>query len=78
MARDHGLLIFIAGVGLNSGGQIVETFKQAEPALIVAAALVVALALLLGYAFGRKVLRLEPVVLLGALTGAMTSGAALY
>lgn len=36
-----------------------------------------ALPLLLGYAFGRKVLGLEPVVLLGALTGALTSGPAL-
>jgi putative transport protein len=74
---EFGLLIFIAGVGLNSGGQIVETFKQAGPALIMAAVFVVALPLLLGYAFGRKVLGLEPVVLLGALTGALTSGPAL-
>ena len=74
---EFGLLIFIAGVGLNAGGQIVETFKQAGPALIMAAAFVVALPLLLGYAFGRRVLGLEPVLLLGALTGAMTSGPAL-
>ena len=74
---EFGLLIFIAGVGLNAGGQIVETFKQAGPALLMAAAVVVALPLLLGYAFGRKVLGLEPVLLLGALTGAMTSGPAL-
>jgi putative transport protein len=35
------------------------------------------LCLLLGYAFGRKVLHLPPVLLLGALTGAMTSAAAM-
>ena len=74
---EFGLLIFIAGVGLNAGGQIVETFAQVGPALITAAVFVVALPLLLGYAFGRKVLGLEPVLLLGALTGAMTSGPAL-
>ena len=74
---EIGLVIFIAGVGLSSGGQIGETFRQAGPGLIVASLLVVALPLLLGYAFGTKVLGLEPVLLLGALTGAMTSGPAL-
>jgi putative transport protein len=32
---------------------------------------------LVGYLFGRKVLGIEPVLLFGAVTGAMTSGAAL-
>ncbi len=31
----------------------------------------------MGYIFGRKVLALNPVLLLGAITGSMTSGAAL-
>ena len=33
--------------------------------------------MLLGYLFGRKVLRIPPVLLMGALTGAMTSAAAI-
>ena len=74
---EFGLLIFIAGVGLNAGGSILETFKHSGLTLIMAALLVVMLPLSLGYLFGRKVLKLEPVVLLGALTGAMTSGPAL-
>jgi putative transport protein len=73
---EFGLLIFICGVGLQAGGQIVETFQQAGPALILAAILVVTLPMLAGYAFGRKVLGLPPVLLMGALTGAMTSAAA--
>ena len=36
-----------------------------------------ALPLILGYAIGSKVLGLEPAILLGARTGAMTSGPAL-
>lgn len=35
------------------------------------------LPLLLGYFVGRKLLRLPPVILFGAIPGAMTSGAAL-
>jgi len=74
---EFGLLIFIAGVGLNAGGGILDTLRHSGVGLVVAAALVAALPLSLGYLFGRKVLKLEPVLLLGALTGAMTSGPAL-
>jgi putative transport protein len=74
---EFGLMIFIVGVGLQAGGQVVETFATAGPALIVASLFVVATPVLLGYAFGRKVLRLPPVLLIGALTGAMTSAAAM-
>ena len=74
---EFGLMIFIIGVGLQAGGQVVATFATAGPALIVAALFVVASPVVLGYVFGRKVLRLPPVLLIGALTGAMTSAAAM-
>lgn len=74
---EFGLLIFIAGVGLGAGDGILDTLRSAGAGLVAAAALVVVLPLLLGYVFGRRVLKLEPVLLLGALTGAMTSGPAL-
>jgi putative transport protein len=74
---EVGLLIFIAGVGLNAGGTILETLRHTGLALLVAAAVVVVLPVALGYVFGRKILGLEPVLLLGALAGAMTAGATL-
>lgn len=74
---EFGLMLFIVGVGLQAGGQVVETFLSAGPGLVLASVLVVAGPLLLGYLFGRKVLRLPPVLLMGALTGAMTSAAAM-
>jgi putative transport protein len=52
-------------------------FLQSGPALIVAATVIVVLTALLGYWFGRRVLRMPPVLLLGALMGAMTSAPAL-
>jgi putative transport protein len=70
---EFGLLIFIAGVGLSAGGSVIENFRAVGPAVLVAAAFVVGLPLILGYAFGRMILKLNPVLLLGALTGAMTS-----
>ncbi len=74
---EFGLMLFIVGVGLQAGGSIVDTFIEAGAGLIVAALLVVLAPLLLGYVFGRKVLGIPPVLLFGALTGAMTSTAAM-
>jgi putative transport protein len=55
----------------------VESFLEAGPVLVVAGILVTTVPICVGYLFGRKVLGLNPVLLLGAVTGAMTSGAAL-
>jgi putative transport protein len=74
---EFGLVVFIAGVGLNAGGGILDTLRHQGLGLIIAAAAVAALPLTLGYVFGRRVLKLDAVLLLGALTGAMTSGPAL-
>jgi putative transport protein len=74
---EFGLLVFIAGVGLSAGAGILDTLRLAGAALVLAALFVVTLPLTLGYVFGRKVLKLEPVLLLGALTGAMTAAPAL-
>ena len=74
---EFGLLLFMVGVGLRAGGDIVETFMQAGPQLVVAGVAVTTFPVLIGYLFGRKVLGLNPVVLLGGITGSMTSGASL-
>jgi putative transport protein len=74
---EFGLLLFMTGVGLRAGGNIVETFVQAGPKLIIAGILVTVTPVMVGYMFGRKVLKINPVLLLGAITGAMTSGASL-
>lgn len=74
---EFGLLLFICGVGLQAGSGIVETFQRSGIGLVLAAVVVVSAPVIGGYVFGRKVLKLSPVVLMGALTGAMTSGPAL-
>jgi putative transport protein len=74
---EFGLLLFICGVGLQAGSQIGETWRSTGVELVLAAFVVVLTPVIAGYAFGRKVLKLSPVVLMGALTGAMTSGPAL-
>ncbi len=74
---ELGLLLFMTGVGLRAGGDIIETLQSAGPMLILAGIFVTCVPILVGYWFGRKVLNIEPVILFGAITGAMTSGASL-
>jgi putative transport protein len=74
---ELGLLIFICGVGLRAGTSIVEVLRAGGFALVLAAAIIAVLPVAGGYAFGRWVLRLPPVLLLGALAGATTSGPSL-
>jgi putative transport protein len=74
---EFGLLLFMAGVGLRAGGDILETFVKAGPILVLAGIVVTTTPILVGYFFGRKVLKIHPVLLLGGITGSMTSGAAL-
>jgi putative transport protein len=74
---EFGLLIFMAGVGLRAGGEIVQTFLAVGPKLVVAGILVTVTPVTAGYLFGRKALKIHPVLLLGAITGAMTSSPSL-
>jgi putative transport protein len=74
---ELGLMFFMAGVGIRAGDGILVALRSAGPTLVLAGAVVTTLPVLLGFAFGRYALRLHPVILLGALTGAATSTPAL-
>lgn len=74
---EFGLLLFMAGVGLRAGKDIIETLATGGPTLILAGMVVTVIPILVGYFFGRKVLKIHPVLLLGGITGSMTSGASL-
>jgi len=74
---ELGLLLFMVGVGLNAGGGIASALASVGPALFLCGVAVTCVPLLAGYTFGRLVLGMNPALLLGALTGAMTSTPAL-
>jgi putative transport protein len=74
---EFGLLLSMAGVGLRAGGDIIETFIAAGPVLILAGIAVTTIPIFVGYFFGRKILKIHPVLLFGGITGSMTSGASL-
>lgn len=74
---ELGLLMFMAGVGLNAGGGIVEIIQHSGFQLIGSGILVTLIPIIVGYAFSRGVLKLNAAEAFGGVTGSMTSGAAL-
>jgi putative transport protein len=74
---ELGLMLFMAAVGLNAGGGIVEALASSGPLIILSGAVITLLPALVGYVVGRRVLKLNPALLLGSITGAMTSTPAL-
>jgi putative transport protein len=74
---EFGLLLFMAGVGMHAGSGILDTIAQNGAVLIGAGICVTVIPILIGYLVGRKLLKISPALIFGAITGAMTSGAAL-
>jgi putative transport protein len=72
-----GLAVFIAVVGLNAGPTFINGLRTAGPVLVVVAFIVAVTPHVAGLLFGRYVLRMNPVMLLGACAGAGTATAAL-
>jgi putative transport protein len=74
---ELGILFFLAGVGLSAGHGLLEGLRTVGPQVFVTGVCVTVLPVAAGFAFGRLVLRMNPVILLGALAGSITSTPAL-
>ena len=74
---EFGLSAFAAVIGLSAGPKAVAAIQQEGIALLIAGAVVTLIPMFVALYFGRYVLKLHPVVLLGALCGGQTVAAAL-
>jgi putative transport protein len=72
-----GLTVFIGVVGLGAGPSFVSGLQKSGASLIVVGLIVAVLPHTLAILFGRYVLKMNPVILLGACSGAGTVTAAL-
>jgi putative transport protein len=72
-----GLAVFIACVGLSAGPSFVAGLRETGPSLIVVSVVVALVPHGTAVLFGRHVLKMNPVLLLGACSGAGTATAAL-
>jgi len=72
-----GLAVFIGIVGLGAGPSFVSSIQKTGPSLVAAALIVSLVPHTVGLLLGRFVLKMNPVILLGAESGAGTTTAAL-
>jgi putative transport protein len=72
-----GLAAFVAMTGLHAGPVFVPALKDAGLGLLLGGIVVTMTPLFVGLAFGHWVLRMNPVLLLGGLAGALTMTAAM-
>ena len=75
--KDLGLSIFMVSVGLSAGGDIVAALMESGAVVLMGGACIMLVPLTVGYLYGALILKMNPILLLGALTGAMTSTPAL-
>jgi putative transport protein len=74
---DFGLAAFVAGAGLQAGPEFVHAVQEFGLPIVLAGFVVALVPLFAALAVGRHVLKLNPVLLLGGLSGAMTFTGAL-
>jgi putative transport protein len=74
---ELGLLFFMTGVAVSAGTTIVETFMASGWQLAVAGIVVTLVPVLVAWSVGRYGFKMNSAILMGAITGSMTSTAAL-
>jgi len=72
-----GLAGFVAMVGIGAGPHFIEALEQSGAGLLLGGVVVTLVPMIVGLYFGRYVLKLDPVLLLGGLAGAQTMTAAM-
>ncbi|HWC60559.1 MAG TPA: aspartate-alanine antiporter, partial [Verrucomicrobiae bacterium] len=74
---EFGLSAFAAAVGLSAGPKAIAAIQQEGVSILLAGVIVTLVPIITALYFGRFVLKLHPVVLLGALCGGQTVAASL-
>ncbi|MBL0512114.1 Aspartate/alanine antiporter [compost metagenome] len=77
LAKDLGLAVFMVSTGLKAGGGILDHLSEVGVVVLFSGMLVTTLPVLVGYLFGVWVLKMNPALLLGAITGARTCAPAM-
>ena len=75
--KSFGLAGFVAMAGLAAGPHFATAVKEAGVSLLLGGAIVTLVPMVVGLWFGLKILKINPLLLLGALSGAQTFTAAL-
>jgi putative transport protein len=67
-----GLAGFVAVIGLHAGPIFLDAVRESGPQLLLGGVVVTLVPLLVAFVFGRYILRMNPILLLGAMAGGQT------
>jgi len=70
--RELGLLLFLAGVGVDGGHGLATALSASGPLVLLCSVVVATLPIIVAFLYGRHVLKMNPALLLGAVTGSVT------
>jgi putative transport protein len=73
LSRELGLMLFLAGAGVNAGAHFVEILRQQGASLLVAGALITTLSVLAGLLIMHLVYRMNVLSTMGSLCACMTN-----
>ena len=71
--RDFSLSFFLASAGLMAGPAMLEVFFESGLVLAAIGTITACFSILVGYLLGRKLWKMNWIILSGAICGAMTS-----
>lgn len=74
---ELGLLLFLAGVGIRAGSGLVQGLKSSGLSLFMTGVAVTLVPSIVGILYGKYVLKMNPAILFGVMTGGLTSTPAL-
>tara|TARA_R110001592_G_scaffold29350_5_gene106530 strand:- start:1959 stop:3623 length:1665 start_codon:yes stop_codon:yes gene_type:complete len=70
---DFGIVLFMSSIGLNAGSEVLGALSSVGFMLILCGMSITIIPVLVAFLFGRYVLRMNAALLLGSITGSMTS-----
>ena len=73
LLMDLGLLMFMANVAISAGGDLVATIKSTGPTLALCGVVITLTPVIVSFLVGRYAFKMNGALLLGSITGAMTS-----
>ena len=75
--KELGILFFMASVGVNAGGGLVKALQSAGASIFFTGVVITLIPMISGILYGKYVLKMNPAILFGAITGGLTSTPAL-
>jgi putative transport protein len=70
--KELGLLLFLAGVGISAGEGLVAAMQSPGPIILLCSLFIATLPVIAAFLFGLHYLKMNPALLLGAVTGSVT------